>query len=452
MINATTLNQDGTGSLACIRRGNFSSITANQAGRITRTNTALLRWYADDAGVVLTGSGSVPDIRNSIFRTLLTKDNTGGHIRVHSLMGQVKAYDAKWNTEVVSAVHGRVELVRSASTMTLGGYGLTAAVLGIPSVSGAVTVNTYHVLAGVAAISDFRATLTQTGKVAGFYVGAYDTTNWSDATARTTWGYGLLIGNSAAATGISVGNCTLALDLSGTYTSHGINLGGAYSGHAIYFPATATLATNKRILRLGDYGTEIPVVGGQGIIRSYCKVNSGTGDTALQFHWGFTECAAGIIGNQTQFESQYGTPGPTVVRAGDFIVGLASTKYLAASTLVTDGLVCTWHKVYASVDSVCSGNVFPIFIDHQMSCAVGGVEASIKVSTGGTVPDALVWFNTTSSGIASLFYFDSTSAAKAPIGSGSLKNSDATDIKCDKYLINNLNGTAYYIPLYDTLN
>jgi hypothetical protein len=36
--------------------------------------------------------------------------------------------------------------------------------------------------------------------------------------------------------------------------------------------------------------------------------------------------------------------------------------------------------------------------------------------------------------------------------SGSLKNSDATDIKCDAYIKVQFAGTAYYIPLYDTLN
>ena len=482
MINATTLNQDGTGDLACIRRGNFHSTAASQAGRITRTNTAILRWYADDAGVVLTGTGSVPDIRNSIFRTLLTKDNTGGDVRVHSLMGQLKAYDAKWNDEVVSAVHGRLELVRSTSTMTLGGNGITAAVLGVPSVSGAVTVNTSHYLSGVAAVSDFRATLTQTGVVTAFLAAAYDTTNWSDSTARTTWGYGLYIANSAATTGVYVGTCTTGINeggtittglsqsgtlttgilqggtigtgisQTGTFSSHGINLGGAYSGHAIYYPATASLATNKRILRFGDYGTEIPVVGGQGIIRTYCKVNSGTGATALQFHWGFTENTSSPIGSQMQIESQAGTPGPTGICGHDFLVGIASTKYLAASATEGDGLRATWHKVYASADSVCNGDVYPVWIDHQMSCAVAGTEASIRVSTGGTRPNAFVWFHTTSSGLDNLLYFDSTMASAAPLGSGSLKDSDGTNIKCDKYLINDINGTPYYIPLYDTLN
>jgi len=231
-----------------------------------------------------------------------------------------------------------------------------------------------------------------------------------------------------------------------------IDFAGAFTEHMIYAPATATLATNKRVIRIGDYGTEFPVVGGQGIIRTYCKIPSGSGATALQFHWGITECAAGIIGSQIQMESWAGTPGPTVVHCESFIAGIAEGKYLAASVGVLDGMYTTWHKVYAPVGAICNGDVFPVWIDNQMSCAVGGVEAGIKTSTGGSVPDAFVWFNTTSGGWASLFYFDSTMASKPPLGAGSLKDSDDADIKCDKYLINNINGTPYYIPLYDTLN
>ena len=227
MQNLTIYNADGTGKLASGRIGNFHSTEPGFGQRITRTNTAINRVYADNNGAVLWGTGSVPDIRGGLYRTLLNEDQTGGNIRVHALMGQLKSYDAFWNNEVVSAVHGRMELVRSAHALTFGGYGVSAAVMGIPSVSGAVTVNTNHVLAGVAAISDFRATLTQTGKTAGLFVGKYDTTNWSDATARTTWGYGLLIADSAAGTGISIGICaTAGLAITGA-SATGISISGA---------------------------------------------------------------------------------------------------------------------------------------------------------------------------------------------------------------------------------
>jgi hypothetical protein len=174
-----------------MQMGVFHSTKASRAIKVNRSVTAAFRVYGDDAGAVIWGTGSVPDIKGMQSRYLLTKDNTGGHIRAFGLMGQLKGYDAKWNTEQVGAVYGRLELVRSSSTMTLGGYGISASGAFTVATSGAITVNTNHVLAGVLALADFRATLTQTGKTAAFVAAKYDTTNWSDATARTTWGYGI---------------------------------------------------------------------------------------------------------------------------------------------------------------------------------------------------------------------------------------------------------------------
>jgi hypothetical protein len=169
------------------------------------TGTAAVRFYSDDAGAVLTPSGSVPDIRGTLSRTLLTVDHSAANIRVWGLMGQLKSYDSLWNGEQVGAVHGRLEIVRSAATLTLGGYGISAAGAFTVGTSGTITVNTNHILAGVAAISDFKATLTQTGKTTAFYAGKYDTTNWSDSTSRTTWKYGLYIQAAGVAEGIRVG-------------------------------------------------------------------------------------------------------------------------------------------------------------------------------------------------------------------------------------------------------
>lgn len=187
--------------------GLFSSTTQGAGLKVNRTDaTFAYRVNADDAGAVLWAAGSVPDIKASQSRLLLTKNNTGGKIRAHGFMGQLKAYDAFWNNEVVSALYGRLEIVRSAASVVLGGYGVSAGVLGVVAASGTITVDTNHVLAGVAAIADFRATLTQTGQTAAFYAGKYDATNWSDGTTRTIWKTGLLIPSGA---------CTLPIDVNG---------------------------------------------------------------------------------------------------------------------------------------------------------------------------------------------------------------------------------------------
>ncbi len=205
------------------------------------TNTAASRLYCDDGGAVLWGTGSVPDIRGSLTRTLLTVDQSGGFVRIHSLMGQVKAYDALWNDEVVSAVNGRLEIQRVAATVTLGGHGISAAILGVTATTGTITVNTNHILAGVAAVSDFRATLTQTGKTVAFLAAAYDTTNWSDGTARTTWGIGLYMPYGAVTQGIRVGDW----------------VGSGAPGSAIPFSTSLNFYGDGQLDVVGCYGESV---------------------------------------------------------------------------------------------------------------------------------------------------------------------------------------------------
>lgn len=183
-------------------QGSFSSTTKGYGVQLLRsTYTAVNRIYADDGGAVLYGTGSVPDIRTQLVRTLVTTSQTGGHIRLSSVMGHIKAYNAAWNTEQVSGLYGYVELVRSAATFTLGGYGLTAGVIGEVESSGTMTVDTNHIVAGLAAVSKLTSGATQTGVTAGLLVSLYDTSNWSDATARSTFKYGLYIKDGSVATG-----------------------------------------------------------------------------------------------------------------------------------------------------------------------------------------------------------------------------------------------------------
>lgn len=220
----------------------------------------------------------------------------------------------------------------------------------------------------------------------------------------------------------------IPIDMSGTFTDHGIYI------HA------ATFATTKRALRIGDYGTEISMASGEGLIRTYAKVASGTDVTALQFHWGIAESAAYIIGSQMEIESACATPGPTGLMVHDFIGGIQPAKYIATGG---DGLVGIRSKLYADATSVCNGDVYPLWLDHQMSCAVAGTEASIKVTTGGSKPDAFVWFNTTSSGLSQLFYFDSTMAAAEPF----VATGCSVTVATVPYLKVLINTTQYGIPL-----
>lgn len=387
MQNLGMINQDGAMPIASLRIGDFRSALAGGGIRLLRsgTQTGGVRVYADDAGTVLWGTGAVPDIRGQIVRTLLTTDHTGGNVRVHSLMGQLKAYNAKWNGEVASAVHGRVELVRASGTQTYGGYGVTAAVLGVPSVSGAVTINTYHVLAGVAAISDFRATLTQTGKVAGLYVGAYDTTNWSDATARTTWGYGLLIANSAAATGISIGTTTGAsIAFTGTLAK-GLNFASATPAYADHDDA---------YIAIGTYNDAVTIANTSAFSFIPIQVNlSSTGNVSSAGQ----QVAAMRLRVDTDTNAQQGTAIACAQFRSDLGVscyaysGLSQSANISANITVEPGefQVAFWQITGAGNIACTTGNVS--VIEARMAGTGTGVDyvGLFSVNTAATIDSVI---------------------------------------------------------------
>lgn len=209
--------------------GTFASTADGSGSILSTTRTANVRFYADDGGVALGASGSVPDIRNVLSRVLVTESATSNHIRLASIMGHIKGYAATgdlgiWNTEQVAGVYGYMELVRASGTATYGGYGKTAAVLGCVETSGTIAVDTNHILAGVAAISKLTSDLTQTGKCVAFLADIYDTTNWSDSTARSKWGWALYAPAKAVAAGICLGDFAAS----------------AASGSGLTFSATAT--------------------------------------------------------------------------------------------------------------------------------------------------------------------------------------------------------------------
>ena len=219
-----------------------------------------------------------------------------------------------------------------------------------------------------------------------------------------------------------------------------IDLTGAFTGHAIYVHA-ATFATAKRALRIGDYGTEIALAGGEGIIRTYAKITSGTTATALQFHWGFTDTAAPLIGSQMQMESHAPTAGPNGLTVLDLIANVDTLKYIAAGG---DGLVGLRSKVTSPNGSNINGNVFALWLDHQIN--VGGpnaIEASIRGTTGGSVPDAFIYLETTSSGWSQFLKLDASMATKQPF----VATGCSVTVATVPYLKVDVNGTQYGIPL-----
>jgi hypothetical protein len=189
--------------------GVFHGTLKGRGLRVYSSVTAAFRVYGDDGGDVAWKTGSVPDLRVSLSRYLVTTDQTGGKLRIHGAMGHVKAYNGKWNNEQVAGVYGYLELVRAAGTITYGSYGKSAAVIGCVETLGSLTVDTYHQLGGVMAISKIASGATLTGKVGAFVATKYDATNWSDGTARTDWPFAMVVDGCAKFLNIS-GSCVSA--------------------------------------------------------------------------------------------------------------------------------------------------------------------------------------------------------------------------------------------------
>jgi hypothetical protein len=195
-----------------------SSNAKGAAPYLTASETAAVRLYADDAGTAVAFTGSVGDVRNLLARLLLTTDHSANPVRLFASMGHLKGYNANWNTEQVAGVYGYLELARDTGTMTLSGYGKTSAGCFVVENSGALTVGTNHVLSGVSIISKITSDLTMTGVVAGISIGKYDTTNWSDSTARVNFPNAIAISaadnvlyfptGSSYAAGVKIGSMT----------------------------------------------------------------------------------------------------------------------------------------------------------------------------------------------------------------------------------------------------
>ena len=191
---------------ATITQGVFSS-TGVAGVAVNPANTAGMRVYGDDAGAALTPTGAVPDLKTIAGRYLVTAGQNAVHARVWGVQGLAKIYNALFSEEQIGGVNGRFEAVQAAAgTTTLAGYGVSSGVCGIFATAGTTLVNTNHIAAGVSAIADIKGTCTQTGRVVAFYAGIYDTSQWSDATARAAWGIGLYIPRGAATQGIRIGN------------------------------------------------------------------------------------------------------------------------------------------------------------------------------------------------------------------------------------------------------
>jgi hypothetical protein len=344
-----------SGKTGQVMFGQFNSTTAGygiETSAVERTR--ILSVFADDGGDAQTPVGSVPDIRGFLSRYLVTASQAAIHARIWGLMGQAKLYNALFSEEQLGGVNGRLEVVQSgAGTVTLAGYGVSAGVCGIFATAGTALVNTNHIVAGVAAIADIKGTITQTGKVCGFYVGKYDTTNWSDATTRANWGYGLYVDeDSVTVCPIQVGKFVASAAAGGGFA---VSLANS-AALRIYAEVTADL-TNAAMVR-SILGRMLVT----GAIISNAEVFGVAGQLVTKAAT-LTHDNAGVLGTfeaQTTAVTIDGTGGDNCTAAVLGRVGVSVTATTVSATGILAG-VAAMSNITSGYVSVTSGGILAAF-------------------------------------------------------------------------------------------
>lgn len=372
--------------------GEFHSTTQGSGVPLSSTYTAAFRVHVDDDGTA-SAAGSVPDIAAGKFRYLHTVANSNP-LRHYGVMGQVKAYDADWDNEQVAGVYGYLELVRNAATLSFGSYGVSAGVMGCVETAGNMTVDTNHILAGLAAINklSYSGTLTQTGKSAGVYVGMYDATNWSDSSGSyDKWSYGLFIQGSSASDGVVVGTSAVPVTLA-TYANRGLTMyttcastDGSNSVESMYVKSTLTGAAG---------------VGGRARFHTYANVGLGGWANALKGYMEFgasgsvTGIGSGVLG---EVVLSAGTSGGTYAGLeSEIVVGSSASCGTATSFLygnisgadaATTGNLGTYlFELGTGVADTANGLfeaevVASLASTHKIRCRIAGTTYYIPLNT-----------------------------------------------------------------------
>jgi len=302
--------------------------TDGTAITISETVTAAVRSYADDGNVAIgTATGSVPDVRNLLVRTLLTVDNSAFDMRVHSIMGQLKSIDAEWGDEQVSAVHGYLELTRTAGTITLQSYGVTAGLMATVETAGDFGVAATHNLAGVAAISKlgYTGTFTDNTNTSGVYVGIYDSTHWSDSPTLDKWNHGLYIQAAAVDKGIQIGELSSVSQVGLTFVATtGLEGISVYcdDGNVALTGGTPFAGIHSRNMFFKDQANGTTVIGAWGQLKYASGVDIGPARVAAVE--GYNELMT-----------------TNIVKSGGYLVGVSSQMEATAGTFtVNNGGVC----------------------------------------------------------------------------------------------------------------
>lgn len=228
----------------------------------------------------------------------------------------------------------------------------------------------------------------------------------------------------------------------GTYTSSAIDFTGSTIDH--------TGSGGPTLIRAGTYGSPISNSDEDqsGMIRLYQTTDAdGNSYDRTVFAHARTTGEKGVfpVAGLAEIGDSGSSDGPEQIMGGQFIVDMlvSGSKFDSGSF----GMFGVWAKVGGATGSVLEAGTqtAAIWVDNQHSGTVSGEEYGIFATTGASVPDAFIGFQTTSSGWQYLFSFDETMAGVAPISTVTPATSgqDATGS-----LIIQINGTDYYIPFY----
>jgi hypothetical protein len=207
-----------------IESGTYSSTASNGITLATGANRPVT-FVFDDAGAALPAE----DFRPVVSRTLLSVDQTAT-FTLNSVRGQVKMNDLVDLTaaSIVAGVGGYAELAGTGARTITGRLAVLRAALE-EGASGTTTVAASSILCGLDITLTSGRTTTETGTMAGIYIGISSTAVWPN---------GIFIEDSSCTLGIDIGTCTSGIDFSGTMTNALVMSNAVVN--AINFDAAAT--------------------------------------------------------------------------------------------------------------------------------------------------------------------------------------------------------------------
>lgn len=248
-----------------------------------------------------------------------------------------------------------------------------------------------------------------------------------------TYGDGILIEDDSDISGTA--SLTNGLHITAGATN-GINISGSVA----------------KAIRMGSYSSRLTAV--SGATTEVCTIGlSGDED---DFYIGYGSYIRTTAEDGKGFGASFlveavhttGTPTLQGMQCMAFLGSVGGSEAAVLKTLggdATAGMYAGWFKIGANTNCVAASGsrIAVLWIDSQLGFTPSGEEYGIFFTTGGSKPDAVMAFETTSSGWSNFLSFDETAYDQDPVGSATISGGTQ-----DKYLKVDINGTAYGIALY----